>query len=150
MPRPGHVLLDQDLVIPKRGRRFAFGARDRFGERLGVGDQAHASAAAARRCLDQNRIADAIGGGSQSRYWLGVLANILNLPLSRLDGGEAGGALGAARLGRMAATGESAGTVCTPPKRIEAIEPRRSLAEQYESIYRRYRSLYPCLKEATT
>ncbi len=48
MPRPGHVLLDQDLVIPKRGRRFAFGARDRFGERLGVGDQAHASAAAAR------------------------------------------------------------------------------------------------------
>ncbi len=94
--------------------------------------------------------ADAIGGGSQSRYWLGVLANILNLPLSRLDGGEAGGALGAARLGRMAATGESPSAVCAPPKRLEAIEPTRSLVEQYEPIYRRYRSLYPCVKEATT
>jgi xylulokinase len=94
--------------------------------------------------------ADAIGGGSQSRAWLGVLANVLNLPLSRLDGGEAGGALGAARLGRMAATNESAGIVCTPPKRVETIEPDRSLAEQYDSIYRRYRSLYPRLKEATS
>jgi xylulokinase len=58
--------------------------------------------------------------------------------------------LGAARLGRMAATGESPSAVCTPPKRLEAIEPRRSLVEQYEPVYRRYRSLYPCLKEATT
>ncbi|MES1151147.1 MAG: xylulokinase, partial [Dongia sp.] len=90
----------------------------------------------------------AIGGGSQSRYWLGALASVLNLPLSRLDGGEAGGALGAARLGRMAATHESAGAVCLPPKRVETIEPKRSLVEQYESIYRRYRSLYPWLKEA--
>ncbi|HVY98482.1 MAG TPA: xylulokinase [Dongiaceae bacterium] len=94
--------------------------------------------------------ADAIGGGSQSRFWLGVLANILDLPLSRLDGGEAGGALGAARLGRMAATSESPSAVCKPPKRVETIEPRRSLVEQYEPIYRRYRSLYPCLKEALT
>jgi len=67
MPRPRHVLLDQDLVIAKRGRRFALGARDRFGERIGVGDQAHASAAAAHRRLDQKRIADAIGGGLQRR-----------------------------------------------------------------------------------
>jgi xylulokinase len=94
--------------------------------------------------------ADAIGGGSQSRYWLGVLSSILNLPLSRLDGGEAGGALGAARLGRMAATGERADAVCRPPKRIETIEPGRALVEQYEPVYRRYRSLYPRLKEAMT
>jgi xylulokinase len=93
--------------------------------------------------------ADAIGGGSQSRTWLSVLANVLDLPLSRLDGGEAGGALGAARLGRMAATNENANIVCTPPKRVETIEPDRALVEQYQSVYRRYRSLYPCLKEAT-
>ncbi|HVT53115.1 MAG TPA: xylulokinase [Dongiaceae bacterium] len=93
--------------------------------------------------------ADAIGGGSQSRTWLSVLANVLDLPLSRLDGGEAGGALGAARLGRMAATNENANIVCTPPKRVETIEPDRALVEQYQSVYGRYRSLYPCLKEAT-
>jgi xylulokinase len=92
--------------------------------------------------------ADAIGGGSQSRFWLSVLANVLNLPLSRLDGGEAGGSFGAARLGHMAATGESPVAVCKPPKRVETIEPRRALVEQYEPIYRRYRSLYPRLKEA--
>jgi xylulokinase len=92
--------------------------------------------------------ADAIGGGSQSRFWLSVLASILNLPLHRLDAGEAGGALGAARLGRMAATGESPTEVCRPPKRVETIAPKPSLTEHYESIYRKYRSLYPSLKEA--
>ncbi len=35
------------------------------------------------------------------------------------DGGEAGGAFGAARLGRMAATGESPSAVCKPPNRVE-------------------------------
>ena len=94
--------------------------------------------------------ADAIGGGSQSRFWLAVLASVLNLPLHRLDAGEAGGALGAARLGRMAATGESPSEVCRPPKRIETIAPDPALVEQYEPIYRRYRSLYPRLKEAMT
>jgi len=92
--------------------------------------------------------ADAIGGGSQSRFWLAVIASILSLPLNRLDAGEAGGALGAARLGRMAATGERPEDVCTPPKRIETITPDAALAAQYEPIYRRYRSLYPSLKEA--
>jgi xylulokinase len=92
--------------------------------------------------------ADAIGGGSQSRLWLSIMANVLNLPLSRLDGGEAGGSFGAARLGRMAATGESPSLVSKPPKRIETIAPKPALVEQYNEAYRRYRSLYPSLKEA--
>jgi xylulokinase len=92
--------------------------------------------------------ADAIGGGSQSRFWLAVIASVLDLPLHRLDAGEAGGALGAARLGRMAATGEAPTVVCKPPRRVETIEPNAVLAAQYEPIYRRYRSLYPALKES--
>jgi xylulokinase len=28
--------------------------------------------------------ADAIGGGSRSRFWLSVLANVLNIPIHRL------------------------------------------------------------------
>jgi xylulokinase len=92
--------------------------------------------------------ADAIGGGSQSRLWVAIMANVLGLPLSRLDGGEQGGAFGAARLGRMAATGESPSQVCKPPKRVETIAPTPALAQQYDETYRRYRSLYPALKGA--
>jgi xylulokinase len=92
--------------------------------------------------------ADAIGGGSQSRFWLAVLASILDLPLNRLDAGEAGAALGAARLGRMAATGEQPSAVCRPPHRIETIAPDPALVQQYAPNYRRYRSLYPSIKEA--
>ena len=32
--------------------------------------------------------ADAIGGGSRSRFWLSVLANVLNFPIHRSDEGE--------------------------------------------------------------
>jgi len=92
--------------------------------------------------------ADVIGGGSQSRLWVAIMANVLNLPLSRLEGGEQGGAFGAARLGRMAATGESPSTVCTPPKRVETIAPDPALVQHYNETYRRYRSLYPALKGA--
>jgi xylulokinase len=92
--------------------------------------------------------ADVIGGGSQSRLWVAIMANVLGLPLSRLDGGEQGGAFGAARLGRMAATGETPSAVCKPPKRVETIEPNAGLVAQYTEAYRRYRSLYPALKGA--
>jgi xylulokinase len=50
----------------------------------------------------------------------------------------------------MAATGESPSQVCKPPKRVETIAPVAALVEQYDQAYRRYRSLYPALKEAFT
>ena len=34
--------------------------------------------------------ADAIGGGSRSRFWLSVLANVLNVPIHRFAEGETG------------------------------------------------------------
>ena len=43
--------------------------------------------------------ADVIGGGSRSRFWLSVLANVLNVPIHRFADGETGAAFGAARLG---------------------------------------------------
>lgn len=56
----------------------------------------------------------AIGGGSRSRFWLSVLANVLNIPIHRFADGETGAAFGAARLGRLAVTGEAVEAVCTP------------------------------------
>src|SRR5260370_28329754 len=65
--------------------------------------------------------ADAIGGGSRSRFWLSVLANVLNIPIHRFADGETGAAFGAARLGRLAVTGEAGAALCAPPQPLPAI-----------------------------
>ena len=86
--------------------------------------------------------ADVVGGGARSRAWVVILANVLGLRLRRLQDSEAGAALGAARLGRIAATGEAVEAVCRAPNVVEVIEPDASLAEAYAEQYRRYRDAY--------
>jgi xylulokinase len=86
--------------------------------------------------------ADAIGGGSRSRFWLNVLANVLNMPIHRFAEGETGAAFGAARLGRLAATSETIESVCTPPRRLETVEPERTLVEAYAERLPQWRALY--------
>jgi xylulokinase len=102
-----------------------------------------------RDCLDAltasgTRIesADVIGGGSRSRAWIGIIAAALGIPLHRLADGEQGGAFGAARLARMAVTGEAPEAVCTPPNRAETILPDPDLADAYATRIARYRDLY--------
>ncbi|MDA9537505.1 xylulose kinase [Bradyrhizobium sp. CCBAU 21362] len=86
--------------------------------------------------------ADAIGGGSRSRFWLSVLASVLNVPIHRFADGETGAAFGAARLGRLAVTGEAIDAVCTPPRRIETFEPDRVLVDAYADRLPAWRELY--------
>ncbi|WP_315834874.1 xylulokinase [Bradyrhizobium prioriisuperbiae] len=86
--------------------------------------------------------ADAIGGGSRSRFWLSVLANVLNIPIHCFADGETGAAFGAARLGRLAVTGEAIETVCAPPQRIETFEPVPALADAYAGRRPHWRGLY--------
>lgn len=86
--------------------------------------------------------ADAIGGGSRSPFWLSVLANVLDVPIHRFAEGETGAAFGAARLGRLAVTGEAIATVCTPPQRIETFAPEPALAGAYAERLPRWRNLY--------
>ncbi|HEU4826049.1 MAG TPA: xylulokinase [Dongiaceae bacterium] len=111
---------------------------------------------AMRDCLEALRAAgtnlksvDAIGGGARSRQWLAIMANVLDLPVNRLADGEVSGAMGAALLGRMAATGEAPADVCKPPKRTETLEPRPDLRDAYAEAFARYRKLYPAIKEAS-
>ena len=92
--------------------------------------------------------ADVIGGGSRSPAWIAILASVLGITLHRLAEGEQGGAFGAARLARLAATGEAPETVCTPPDRLEAIAPDPALADAYTEQLTHYRALYPALKGA--
>jgi xylulokinase len=108
-----------------------------------------------RDCLDALRSAgtvileaDVIGGGSRSGTWITILASVLGITLHRLADGEHGGAFGAARLGRLAATGEDPVAICTPPRRLEAIAPLPALQQAYEARLIRYRALYPALTVA--
>lgn len=55
-----------------------------------------------------------LGGGARSPYWAQLLADILQRDIVTHQGGETGGALGAARLAALA-DGGSEQTVCTKP-----------------------------------
>ncbi|WP_316185851.1 MULTISPECIES: xylulokinase [unclassified Bradyrhizobium] len=86
--------------------------------------------------------ADAIGGGSRSDLWLAILANVLGIPVHRLAEGETGAAFGAARLARLAVTGEDIGAVCTPPARVRTFAPDVALSAAYAERRPRWRQLY--------
>jgi xylulokinase len=91
----------------------------------------------------------AVGGGSRARYWLGVIANALGLPIHLPAEGDFGAAFGAARLGFIAATGADPLSVCTAPAIAQTIEPDSGLGEAFEQAYLRYRALYPAVSRVT-
>ena len=90
---------------------------------------------------------DLVGGGSRSALWAQICADVLGIPVHRVQEGELGAALGAARLGRLAATGEDPTQVCTRPRRLASFAPRASAVAAYDEAYHQWRKLYPALKE---
>lgn len=88
----------------------------------------------------------AIGGGSASRYWLKLIATVLNVPLLLPDGSEFGAALGAARLGMAAAIGGDPTALMQAPKTQERIEPDPVLAEDFGDAYHAFRASYPAIR----
>jgi xylulokinase len=75
-----------------------------------------------------------------------ILASVLRMPLTRYRGGDKGPAFGAARLARLAHTGESVETVCTPPPVLDVTGPDADLAEAYRDRLESFRRLYSALK----
>ena len=86
-----------------------------------------------------------VGGGARSGWWAQLLADILEVPLTLAEGGEAGAALGAARLAWLADGGDEA-AVCTAPAVRRRFEPDLAAAEAHRARHRRFRQLYPALK----
>ncbi len=91
-----------------------------------------------------------IGGGARSQLWGRILASVLDQPLDYHVGGERGAAFGAARLARLAATGEDPGAVCVPPEVDSVVTPvaewvdRYAVSrELYQKAYLAVRQLYP-------
>lgn len=87
-----------------------------------------------------------IGGGARSRFWTRILASVLDRPLTRFAGGDKGPAFGAARLARLAATGEAVEAVCTAPPVLDVTDPEPSLVEAYRPRIEAFHRLYLALK----
>ena len=68
------------------------------------------------------------GGGARLPYWGKLLAAALQRPLTYRRNSEIGAALGAARLGRLALSGERPETVCTAPAMEQVVRPDAELA----------------------
>ncbi len=79
----------------------------------------------------------AVGGGSRSDYWIRVLATALALPIQIPAAGDFGAALGAARLGRMAAGG---GDTAAPPPVARVVDPDPALVDAFAEGHARYRA----------
>jgi xylulokinase len=86
------------------------------------------------------------GGGAKSALWARMIAAATGFTVVRMIGAESGSALGAARLARLAATGEQAETVCRPPEIAEVTEPEPSLAEMFAAQRQRFTALYQAVK----
>lgn len=87
-----------------------------------------------------------VGGGSRSSYWAQLLADVLGRRLDRRSGSEVGAALGAARLGRLARTGEAAQEVCAAPPLADSFEPDMARHAAFAERHARFARLYGALR----
>lgn len=90
-----------------------------------------------------------VGGGARSPFWAQLLADTLNLPMVTHHGGEAGGALGAARLGQLA-TGASVADVCLKPPVAQRFKPDFERWNTLQQRLQHYRLLYRQQLQART
>ncbi len=84
----------------------------------------------------------AIGGGSRSRYWVELIATLLNTPIDLPKSGGFGAALGAARLAMVGATGAPIADVMTAPAIAETVEPRAELQSAYQDAWAKFAASY--------
>ncbi len=87
-----------------------------------------------------------VGGGSRSAAWAQVLADTLGRTLDRRSGADVGAALGAARLARLARTGEAVASVCTAPPVIDSFTPDPRRSEALAPRHARFQRLYAALR----
>jgi xylulokinase len=92
---------------------------------------------------------NAIGGGARSTLWMQLIADAFGAPIRRPPDSQSIAALGAARLGWLAAGGDFSDVVRPPPKSQEFVpnEGRRSMLLErltsFRAFYRQLRPLFP-------
>lgn len=88
----------------------------------------------------------AVGGGARSDYWLKAIATALDCPVLVPAAGDFGGALGAARLAIMAATGAGTEVASLPPI-ARTIEPDTTLTAAFDAGHARYRAAQAAIQK---
>ena len=89
-----------------------------------------------------------IGGGSKSRVWMQILADVLNSPVEQMEG-NAGAGYGMALLaayscGRITSLSEIANQSISIKERFE---PRKYNAELYAKKYKQYLRIHDAMKD---
>ena len=82
-----------------------------------------------------------VGGGARSSFWAQQLASALGIEIVTHLGSEAGGALGAARLGWLAAGGNLA-EVCIAPEIANVFTPQPTERSYLLPRYQQFKTLY--------
>jgi xylulokinase len=86
-----------------------------------------------------------VGGGARSPLWAALIASALGVPLVTHQGGDAGGALGAARLAWLAVGGDF-DSVCASPAVRDRFDPDPHWTDMLAVRHRRFERLYPALQ----
>lgn len=82
-----------------------------------------------------------VGGGARSGLWAQLLADAIGVPMVTRHGGEAGGALGAARLAWLA-DGGTLDEVCPAPEIAATFSPDPAETARLAARHARFRALY--------
>ena len=86
------------------------------------------------------------GGGSYSKVWMQILADVLNVDIEQLDGGE-GASAGAALMARDAVLGKTDSLTREQPIEIRGrFNPRPYNVGVYEIKYKKYLKIHDALK----
>jgi xylulokinase len=83
-----------------------------------------------------------VGGGTRSAFWGQMFADCLGVPLDLPDGAELGAALGAARLGMLAAGAGNEKSICTKPNIAHRFTPRPEIKVLLAPRLQKFRALY--------
>jgi xylulokinase len=89
-----------------------------------------------------------VGGGARSGFWGQLIADVANLDIDVAAGAEAGAALGAARLGMLAAGAGEERTICARPATQRRFAPDAGRGARLAPRLKRYRALYGAEKAA--
>lgn len=90
----------------------------------------------------------AVGGGARSDYWLKAIATALDCPVDVPASAELGAAFGAARLGMMAATGQTE-SIATPSEIARQILPETCLTDAFDEGFQRYKAAAGAIGQMT-
>jgi xylulokinase len=87
-----------------------------------------------------------VGGGARSEFWGQMIADVTGLTIDLASGAEAGAALGAARLGMLAAGAGSVEAICARPPVQREFKPDPDRAAVHAPRLKLYRALYQAEK----